>query len=228
MTTVYIGVAIAVVLIVAGFAFLRWQQNRELAAAYATPTPAPSAATSGAPTPTPIPLMDGETLGKQKFSLYEKGTIADSPTGGRGQNVDGIPCASQEYVTLHVHPHLAIFDHGVQVQVPKFIGAAPSPSGGCLYWVHTHNPDGIIHVEAPELAPPGGSGYTLGIFFDIWGQPLTRDNIAGLKGPVTAFVNGVKYDGDLRSIALLSHQQIVLEVGTPVVPPPNYEFPPND
>ena len=226
MTNVYIGVGVALVLIVAAFGFLRWQQNREIAAAYATPTPAPAA--SGAATPTPIPLVDGETLGKAMIATYNKGSIADTPKGGRGQSVDGIPCADQEYVTLHVHPHLAIFDRGQQIQVPKFIGAAPTATGGCLYWVHTHNPDGIIHVEAPQLAPPGGSGYTLGIFFDIWGQPLTNDNVAGITGPVTAYVNGVKYDGDLRQIPLTSHQQIVLEIGTPLVTPPNYEFPPND
>ncbi len=226
MTNVYIGVAVAVVLIVAVFGFMRWQEQRALTAAYATPTPAPTA--SGVPTASPIPLVDGEVLGKAVIPTYDKGNIADTPSGGRGQNVDGIPCAGQEYVTLHVHPHLAIFDHGKQVQVPKFIGAAATASGGCLYWIHTHNPDGIIHVEAPQLAPPGGSGYTLGILFDIWGQPLSRNNVAGLKGPVTAFVNGVKYDGSLREIALLSHQEITLEVGTPVVPPPNYAFPPDD
>jgi hypothetical protein len=35
----------------------------------------------------------------------------------------------------------------------------------------------------------------------------------------------MKYDGDLRAIPLAAHQQIVLEVGTPVVPPPNYVLP---
>jgi len=45
---------------------------------------------------------------------------------------------------------------------------------------------------------------------------------------VSAYVNGSPYNGDLRSIPLVSHQQIVLEVGKPVVPPPNYVFPPND
>jgi hypothetical protein len=103
------------------------------------------------------------------------------------------------------------------------------PGGGCLYWIHTHDASGIIHIEAPAVTPPtGGDHYTLGMFFDIWGEPLTRDNVAGLKGPVTAFVNGAKYDGELKDIPLLSHQQVVLEVGTPVVPPPNYVMPPND
>jgi hypothetical protein len=54
---------------------------------------------------------------------------------------------------------------------------------------------------------------------------LERNNVAGFSGPVAAFVNGTKYDGDLRAIPLGAHQEIVLEVGTPAVPPPNYTFP---
>jgi hypothetical protein len=133
-----------------------------------------------------------------------------------------------EYGTLHVHTHLAIFYKGTQVQVPRLIGAAPLPPQGCLYWIHTHAPDGIIHVESPVLAPEGSAGFDLGMFFDIWGQPLTRDDVAGLEGPVIAYVNGTLYDGDLRQIPLKSHQQVVLEIGTPAVPVPNYAFPPAD
>ena len=220
--TVYIALAVVVVLIIAGFSIMRWQQNNALQAAYATPSPAPSAHGG----PTPIPLQDGVAIGKAMIATSKLG--ADTKEGGQGQPVDGISCAGQEYVTLHVHPHLAIFDRGTQVQVPQYIGSAAVPPQGCLYWIHTHDASGIIHVEAPQLSPPGGSEYNLGILFDIWGQPLTRTNVAGLKGPVTAFVNGEKYDGDLRMIPLKSHNQIVLEVGTPVVPPPNYQFPPND
>jgi hypothetical protein len=223
MMPVYAGVAIVIVGIAALFGIMRWQQNNALAQAYATPTPVAMA--SAAHTPKPIQLVDGETLGKPRIKTY--GLLADTPLGGRGQNVDGIPCANQEFVTLHVHSHLSIFYHGQQVEVPKFIGMAPAPGGGCLYWIHTHNNDGIIHVEAPQLAPTGGSDYNLGIFFDIWGQPLKRTDIAGLKGTVTAYVNGARYDGSLRMIPLRAHQQIVLDIGDPA-PDPNYAFPPDD
>jgi hypothetical protein len=84
----------------------------------------------------------------------------------------------------------------------------------------------VIHIEAPDLSPPQGVPFTLGMLFDIWGQPLQPDDVAGLKGDVTAYVNGQKYDGDLTAIPLRAHQQIVLEIGAPLVPPPNYTFPP--
>jgi hypothetical protein len=128
---------------------------------------------------------------------------------------------------LHVHSHLSIFVNGEQIRIPKLVGAAASAGGGCLYWIHTHDETGVIHVESPQLQAPGGGPFTLGMFFDIWGRPLTRTNVADLKGPVTAYVNGTRYDGDLRSIPLVSHQQIVIDIGTPT-PSPMYVFPPED
>ena len=221
MRTIYIGFGALVVVVVLVFAVMNWQHGREVADAFATPTPGP------APTAKPIQLADGQVLGVPYF----KAKVPDTAQGGQGQPIDGITCMGMEGATLHIHTHLAIFDNGRQLQVPRFIGFAQNPAipgGGCLYWIHTHWADGIIHLESPQVTPPlGGARYTLGMLFDIWGEPLTAGNVAGIQGPVTAYVNGMKYDGDLRAIPLMSHQQIVLEIGT-TVPPPNYSFPPND
>ena len=223
MTIVYISAGVLVVVIIAIFAIVNMVQKHQIDEAYATPTPAASIG----PTSKPIQLADGDTLGKPFIKLSKSG-LPDTPTGGQGQPIDSITCGGMEYSTLHTHTHLAIFYHGKQVAVPKLVGAAPLPPQGCLYWIHTHSQDGIIHVESPVIAPEGSPGFQLGMFFDIWGQPLTRDDVAGLKGPVIAYVNGAAYDGDLRTIPLRSHQQVVLEVGTPTVSPPNYAFPPGD
>jgi hypothetical protein len=216
MRPIYIGVGIAFVAIVLAFVGFNWWQNRAVQQAYATPTPGPNASLK------PIVLANGEVLG----SKFSKGKYPDTPQGGHGQTVDGIGCGTMEFFTLHVHPHLAIFYNGKQMQVPQYVGFALNPAGSCLYWIHTHDASGIIHIEAPDLSPPQGGPYTLGMFFDIWGQPLQPDDVAGLKGDVTAYVNGQKYAGDLTAIPLRAHQQVVLEIGTPIVPPPNYTFPP--
>jgi hypothetical protein len=218
MRAVYIGVGIAMVVLVLVFLGYNWSQKRAVEQAYATPTPGPNASMK------PIQLTDGAKLG----TAYFKGKFPDTPQGGRGQTLDGVGCGAMEFSTLHVHVHLAIFNNGKQIQVPPLIGFAPNPSGPCLYWLHTHDPSGIIHLEAPDLSPAQGGPYTLGMLFDIWGQPLQPDDVAGFKGTVVAYVNGEKYDGDLKAIPLRAHQQIVLEIGTPTVPPPNYAFPPND
>jgi hypothetical protein len=218
MRPVYIGIGIILVAVVLGFAGFNWWQNRTVQQAYATPTPAPTA------TSKPIQVSNGESLGAK----WVKAKYPLTPQGGHGQPVDGVACGEMEYSTLHIHSHVAIFYNGKQMQVPQFVGFAPNLAGGCLYWIHTHDASGIIHIEAPDINPAQGAPYNyfaLGMLFDIWGQPLTSDNVAGFKGPVTAFVNGMKYDGDPRAIPLRAHQQVVLEVGTPVVPPPNYTLP---
>ena len=218
MRPIYIGVAVALGALILVFLSYSWWQNHELAQANATPSPGPNASAKA------ISLADGKAMGQKVF----KGKYPVTPQGGHGQPVDGVGCGAQEYATLHVHTHLAIFNDGKQIQVPEYVGFAPNLAGGCLYWLHTHDGSGIIHIESPSISPPQGGPFTLGMFFDIWGQPLSSNGVATFDGPVTAYVNGAKYDGDLRAIELHSHQQIVLEIGTPVVPPPNYLFPPGD
>jgi len=43
---------------------------------------------------------------------------------------------------------------------------------------------------------------------------------------VTAFFDGRRYVGDPRSIPLLAHAQIQLDVGRPLVAPETIDFPP--
>ncbi|HTA38050.1 MAG TPA: hypothetical protein VK760_03180 [Candidatus Acidoferrales bacterium] len=223
MTFVYIGVGVAVLVVILIFGGMNWRQNQLRAAAYATPTPGPS------PSGKPIALQDGP--GGNIGVAYFKSKIPDAPKGGMGLPVDGIQCGGMEYANLHIHPHLSLFVNGKQVQIPQGIGfglASGANPQGCLYWIHTHDASGIIHIEAPQIEAPAGGPFTLGMLFDVWGQPLADTGVAGAKGPVTAYVNGSPYTGDLRAIPLLSHQQITLEVGQPVVTPPSYTFPPND
>jgi hypothetical protein len=229
MIPVYIGFGVVIVLVLIGFGVMsavqNSQRNAQQAFVTSTPTPGPNAKS------TPVQLKDGAALGKKYFATPNPshGFIGDTPIGGRGVPVDNIPCETNEAAVLHVHTHLAIFYHGVLMQVPPYLGfAATAPGQGCLYWIHTHDGSGIIHIEAGSVNSPNGGNYTLGNFFDIWGEQLARTRVGPFEGPVTAFVNGSPYNGDLSQIPLRSHQQIVLEVGRPVVPPPNYVFPVGD
>ncbi len=134
-----------------------------------------------------------------------------------GRQVSGISCDVQEGQRIHIHQHLVIFDHGKQVAIPPNVG---QPAGRhCLYWLHTHTPDGIIHIEAPQ-----DRSFTLGDFFAIWGQPLSRGEAAsanaGKGKTLRVWVNGKPYTGDPRKIALLAHADIVIEAGPPFPRPP--------
>ena len=133
-----------------------------------------------------------------------------------GQTVDGIQCNTSEQLIFHIHAHLTIFVNGAARQVPQEIGFDDNT---CLHWLHTHAPDGIIHIESPQRRT-----FTLGNFFDVWGQPL-GPNLAGpAHGKVTAFYNGALYHGDPRNIPLNAHAQIQLDVGTPLIAPEKISF----
>jgi hypothetical protein len=157
--------------------------------------------------------------------------LAAVSTTRYGQPIDGIQCQGNEQVAYHIHAHLAVFVNGVPKQVPYGIGIAPPrqttgtgndtfvASGGCFYWLHTHASDGVIHVESPTQ-----SVYTLGQFFDLWGQPLSANQVGPATGQVTAFLNGRPYNGNPAAIQLQPHDVIQLDVGTPVVPPQAISF----
>ncbi|HEY4371104.1 MAG TPA: hypothetical protein VGN52_04125 [Burkholderiales bacterium] len=167
------------------------------------------------------PLQQATTLGKVMFAP------GDTDKGGHGQTIDGIDGSSHEMLKVHVHAHLSLFYKGEQIAVPQGIGIVQPQErdgfvggGSAIYWLHTHDATGIIHVESPDSRK-----YTLGQFFDIWGQPLAADDVAGLKGHVRAYLDGAEYKGKLRDIPLNAHGQITLVVGEPAVSPPVYVFP---
>jgi len=170
----------------------------------------------------PIALVQGTQVGKARFGL------GDTGKGGNGQPVDGIEGSSHEMLKTHVHAHLSLFYRGEQIAVPAAIGIVGPfhvkdgfvGDGQGFYWLHTHDATGIIHIESPD-----DRSYTLGNFFDIWGQPLSNNDVAGLIGTVQAFVDGKRHTGNIREIPLKEHEQITLVVGKPVPTPPRYAFP---
>lgn len=124
----------------------------------------------------------------------------------------GLSALGTEGQVLHLHQHLEIFVDGRSMKVPTDIGIPQD--GSFISPVHTHTPDGIIHVESPTRRD-----FTLGEFFDVWGVTLTQTCIGGYcnSGDATlvAYVNGHKVTGDPGLIVLGSHDEIVLIYGTP-------------
>ncbi len=145
-----------------------------------------------------------------------------------GSAVDGIHCNTIGRAVVHYHVHVlvSIYVNGRRERLPAGIGiTAPAVSTGsgdstfvdvglhdCLYWLHTHAYDGIVHVEAPEKAR-----FTLGQFFDVWGQPLSSSRVGPATGPVIVFENGVRYHGDPRLVPLIAGGVLQIDVGSPVV-----------
>jgi hypothetical protein len=154
--------------------------------------------------------------------------LASASTTSNGTTVSGIRCDSMEHFIMHIHTHIDIFINGNPYQVPSKIGIIPNQ---CIYWLHTHDDTGIIHIESPEE-----EDFTLGEFFDVWRQKFDNNQIFENKigkdgsknNALDVYVNGnrVSNSTDYRGIKLNEHDEIVIAYG---IPPKeiskSYQFP---
>ena len=160
------------------------------------------------------------------------GLIAVAVLGNRpgpasaGPVIDGIECNTSESLIYHIHGHLSIYDQGRPVTVPQGIGI--DKAHGCIYWMHTHDTRGVMHIESPTE-----KHYTLGNFLDIWGQRV--DSSAFLAHgiapghSVRAYVGKDRYSGNPTAILLTPHTLLTLEYGPPwVAPDTAYAFQPGE
>jgi hypothetical protein len=171
------------------------------------------------------------TPGPETVAVPSGPKLATLINAGTGQTINGVACQAGEQTVVHVHTHLTIFVNGKQQVIPYGIGVpgfqtvdqAGQPfveTGSCFYWLHVHAEDGIIHVESPSTSDT----FTLGQFFDLWGQPLSSNQVGPATGNVTVFFTSpgkqpALYTGDPRNLPLGNHYQIQLNVGTPNVAP---------
>jgi hypothetical protein len=151
--------------------------------------------------------------------------LAEPSAASPPRSVDGIRCLGNEQLRFHIHAHVTVYVDGHARQLPAGIGIinpqiSPTTAGpyvgagSCFYWLHTHAADGIIHIESPEQRT-----FTLGDFFEEWNQPLTAGQVGSAKGAVTVIVNGKVWKGSPRNVPLGSHENLQVEVGTPLVAP---------
>jgi hypothetical protein len=140
--------------------------------------------------------------------------------------IDGITCDRKEHFVSHIHTHLNIFMNGKEFVVPSNIGIIPD---NCIYWMHTHDDTGVIHIESPD-----DRTFTLGQFFQIWGETFNNNQIFdklvdnNTNNTLNVYVNGKKVDSktDYRQIPLNGHDEIVIIYGKPPNSiPSNYKFP---
>lgn len=144
-----------------------------------------------------------------------------------GATAGGIPCGlNLAAITYHVHPHLRILLDGQPLMIPRDvgIGGPGAPAPGCLYGVHTHDGQGVLHAEWETPRD-----FTLGQFFQIWGQPLSRSQVADLTGLPIVFwiIDGriiTEWTGDPNTILLPQGRNIVIQVGAAPTSLPVFEY----
>ncbi len=138
-----------------------------------------------------------------------RGAIADDSAFFHRPAIHGIACDTMEGAALHIHAVLQIRDGNKEIAVPARVGMPVAAQ--CVYWLHTHSANGVIHIESPQQRT-----FTLGDFFDVWGESLTSYRAADLRAdgntPLAVFVNGKQQKGvSLRSIVLRDGERILIE-----------------
>jgi hypothetical protein len=142
-----------------------------------------------------------------------------------GQPVDGLTCRPAAgtrfgaHMEIFAHRHVVAIPAGIGVALPVTAVAGRISTGRCRYPVMTTDPSGVLAVQRTRRV-------TLGEVFDLWGQPLTRNDVAGFRGPLAVYVGTRRWHGDPRAIVLSRHERIVLELATRIPPHRAYVFPP--
>jgi hypothetical protein len=140
--------------------------------------------------------------------------------------INEITCDATEHLNNHIHAHLDIFINRHPILVHSDIGIVPDR---CLYWLHTHDDKGIIHIESPDKR-----NFTLGEFFDVWNQEFSNSQIFDNRieendnKTLDVYVNGDKVSAgtDYRQIPINAHDEIAIVYGKPPDPlPSEYNFP---
>ena len=101
-------------------------------------------------------------------------------------------------------------------------GISPPCARPCISPLHTHDTSGILHTEAKV-----DEFNNLGEFFIEWNVRLDANCIATYCKPATdvvIYMNGTRFDGDPRTIALSDRKEIAFVVGTPPAEIPNTAF----
>lgn len=137
--------------------------------------------------------------------------------------IAGVSCAKTAPTAVKNHVNLQIFYQETPVAVPAKVGV----KSNCSYWLHTTDDSGVIAITLPESEKH--HTFTLGTFFQIWGQPLSEHQVTTLKTSdkvhMRVWVNGKRYHGNPGNIPLTSHKVIVIQLGPPFIDPvPTYSW----
>lgn len=105
---------------------------------------------------------------------------------------------------IHWHVKLNIKINGKDIEIPAGIGL-----GRIHLPIHTHNEDGIIHLEFSRTVRE--KDITLGRFFEIWNKKFSRqcifDKCVGENSTIKMTVNGIE-NNDFENYVMQNNDEI--------------------
>ena len=75
-------------------------------------------------------------------------------------HISGITCDEVEHLIYHIHTKLIINIQNETHNIPAGVGIIPN---NCIFWLHTHDDSGIIHIESPIK-----TAFSLDQFLKVW------------------------------------------------------------
>ena len=173
----------------------------------------------------------GASGGSTGPMVHSTGTYT---TPALGETRDGVPCyglngGSEPPIAAHYHVYLEMYINGQAYDVPANTGIPASLNGTqCIYPLHVHpGENDIIHIETQSA----NTVYTLGAFFDIWGQPLSTTQAGSYKADATHKLVFEYFDangklhpwtGNPLDMPLKSHETVVILYNSPNATPKAY------
>jgi hypothetical protein len=145
----------------------------------------------------PLPLSNAQNFTNQDNKLTMK----------------EIECHSIEHFDFHIHTKLIIIIDNQLYPIPANIGIIPEK---CIYWLHTHDNSGLIHIESPIKR-----NFTLGQFLQIWKLFNNSDIVQRLadnqiNGNITIHVNNnhnnTSVGTDFSHLVLKDQDRILLNI----------------
>ena len=147
-----------------------------------------------------------------------QGTYQESIFNSTYPPVDSVYCDQGEQGIEHIHVQVSMYIDGKASPLPQGVGIPQDSSGNtiCLYWLHTHDSTGVIHIESPSHET-----FTFGQFRDEWQQGFISLGFPPelLLNGWKIWINGKVYNGSLKDIPLDAHNIITLAYNSPNVKP---------
>jgi len=160
----------------------------------------------------PIIFLMGANSLQQYYQAF--GQATDVMDSNNLPAIDGIGCDRVEHLAFHTHTQLNMTINNQSYSVPAGIGIIQDY---CIYWLHTHDNSGLIHMESPIQRE-----FTLGQFLRIWNKFNSSDLLVqkiadnNVNGTLVVYVNGTQMvannSTDYRDLALKDNSNISLMI----------------
>lgn len=136
------------------------------------------------------------------FSQDDQSNINNDISTTVPNNISGITCDKVEHLVYHNHTKLIINIQNETHDIPSGVGIIPN---NCIFWLHTHDDSGIIHIESPVE-----TAFSIDQFLKVWDEFDNSSFIENIsKNNLKANVSMILENGSQSKS--INYKNIILE-----------------